>query len=525
MTAFLLAYSVSALLFFSFYYVQQLHMFQLHAYQVKAQAEWLKKNFMRSVLPVLILSLCAAGCIIVDSPFRWAGVAFHLIGILCYLPKKKVKKPLVFTMRIVRMCVTAGILFVLIGSSAVLFTSMGVRYILLAVPLMTALSPCSVFVCNAINQPVEQAVRRHYIRQAQQKIESLPNLTVIGITGSYGKTSTKYFLTKLLSKKYQVFMTPKSYNTTMGVVKTIREDLQPAHEIFVCEMGAKSKGEIKEICDIVHPKHGMITSIGPQHLETFGSIETVISTKFELCDALPSGGMIFLNRDNEYIETQSIDSEKAAVYYGTLDSTACDFYAKDIRVTEAGTEFTVVSKDPVLPETRFATKLIGKHNVINLVGCIAVAAKLGVDAADLVMAVRRIESVPHRLEVLDQGKRIMIDDAFNSNPAGAQAALEALGQFEGCKILITPGMVELGTKQEECNRIFGEQAGHACDYILLVGKTNADSIRRGALSAGFAQERLFSFDTLEQALQKADQIESGQRQVILLENDLPDNYS
>ena len=129
-------------------------------------------------------------------------------------------------------------------------------------------------------------------------LQSCSNITVIGITGSYGKTSVKFYLNKLLSAKYNVLMTPESFNTPLGVVKTIRTSLKATHEIFICEMGAKNINDIKEICDIVHPKHGVITSIGPQHLESFKTVENVVKTKFELADAIDKNGMVFLNYEN-----------------------------------------------------------------------------------------------------------------------------------------------------------------------------------------------------------------------------------
>ena len=154
---------------------------------------------------------------------------------------------------------------------------------------------------KTINTPTEKGINNHYINDAKSILRSNPDMTIIGVTGSYGKTSVKFFLQTLLQQKYSVLVTPESYNTPMGVVITIRKFMKPSHQIFICEMGARYVGEIKEICDLVHPHHGIITSIGPQHLDTFGGIENVKKTKFELADALPEGGMLFLNGDNEYI--------------------------------------------------------------------------------------------------------------------------------------------------------------------------------------------------------------------------------
>ena len=146
-----------------------------------------------------------------------------------------------------------------------------------------------------------------YVKDARRILESMPGLTVIGITGSYGKTSTKNFLHSLLSVKYNVLMTPESYNTTMGVVRTVRERLRPTHQVFIVEMGAKNPGDIREICDLVRPKYGMITSIGEQHLETFKTLDNIIKTKFELADAIPRRDCL-LNLDNRYIRDIRVTS-------------------------------------------------------------------------------------------------------------------------------------------------------------------------------------------------------------------------
>ena len=164
--------------------------------------------------------------------------------------------------------------------------------------LIYALSPCIILLSNLINKPLELSINQYYTNDAKKMLRACPNLKIIGITGSYGKTSVKYYLTTLLRSKYNVLMTPESYNTPMGVVKTIRGSLKATDEIFVCEMGAKWVGDIKELCDIVHPHHGIITSIGPQHLESFKTLDAIKGTKFELADALPEGGMLFLNGDD-----------------------------------------------------------------------------------------------------------------------------------------------------------------------------------------------------------------------------------
>jgi UDP-N-acetylmuramoyl-tripeptide--D-alanyl-D-alanine ligase len=469
------------------------HIFQLNSYEIKTQAKWLARNWPRGYLlrHILVFYFC------------------------CKPPRAK--KPLVYTRRLVRMLFTNGLLAT---AGVALACFRGGAAGVFGLAALFFLSPVLVMVSAIINAPVERAVNRWYIADAQRILQKMPRLIVIGITGSYGKTSAKYFLTQLLSQKYNVLMTPESYNTPMGVVKTIRGQLKPIHEIFVCEMGAKKTGEIRELCDIVHPACGIITSIGPQHLETFKTLENIISTKFELSRALPKGGVMFLNYENEYIRNTPC-AGKILSYGRTVPG--CTYMARNIRVSGAGSAFDITLANG--GEYHFETKLLGLHQVENITGAVAAADFFGVPPEDLVVAVRRLRNVPHRLELLCRNGLTIIDDSFNANVSGTRAALEVLGMFEGLKILVTPGMVELGDQEDVYNRQFGSAAALVCDYVILVGARQTRSILAGLKSASYPEEKIYVVQNPQEAFKKIDAIpERGSPKVILLENDLPDNY-
>lgn len=499
-----------------FYY---LHMFQLNSYQSKEHLRWMKKNVIDllwrhfgSLLVVILLVF------FMKSSFVYAFASAIAFVFLIFALPKEAKKKLVMTPRAIRLTVTAGLLF-FIPSSMVVFTLPNTQVagiVLCVFQVITLILP---LLSNLINKPIESVINNRYINEAKNIIHSLPNLTVIGITGSYGKTSTKFFLGSLLSEKYNVLITPESYNTTMGVVKTVRGSLNATHDIFVCEMGAKGVGEIKEICEIVNPKHSMITSIGPQHLETFGSIENIIKTKFEIADWI-SDGTVFLNYDNEYIQSHQIN--KNTIYYGIGYAPEKSYWAQDITVCEDGTEFYVYTRSG--ESMKFTTKLLGEHNVLNITGAIAIAHTFGLSLSEMVIPIRRLESVPHRMQILPKGNSIIIDDAFNSNPTGAKAALDTLSMFKGLRILVTPGMVELGEKEFELNKELGTHAATRCDYAVLVGEKQAIPIKEGLLEEDFPKENIFVVKTLQEGLKIIDGIEYDGKKIILLENDLPDNY-
>ena len=501
--------------------IDSMHFFQLNSYRFDTHTKWIRENtkkyYFHSVLSVL--SLIAVFLEISGTYKIYACAVIFALACMAEKPKKA-KKPLVYTARVKRMFTTLSlIIFLLEGVGVPFVNEKHITIYLLILAVIYTLSPVLVLLANLINKPMELSINNGYIRDAKKILASCPDLKIIGITGSYGKTSVKYYLTTLLRAKYNVLMTPESYNTPMGVVKTVRGSLKATHEIFVCEMGAKWVGDIKELCDIVHPHHGVITSIGPQHLESFKTLDAVKGTKFELADSLPEGGMLFLNADDENIKAHG--SKRPFISY-SIDAEA-DYRAYDISVSDRGTTFSV--KTPDGESEQFTTKLIGRHNVLNIVGAIAISHKMGISLKELKGQVRRLEGVPHRLQLSDKGNMTIIDDAYNSNPSGTKAALEALSLFSGYKVLVTPGMVELGSKQNELNREFGRNAAKVCDYVVLVGQKQAVPIKAGLLDEDYDESRIFVADTIEEALSHVYAIDSeGRKKIVLLENDLPDNY-
>ncbi len=523
-----------------------MHMFQLNTYMNNEQREWLRRNsHLQWILnfAVVLGIIRLAGRAFISVP--WLGLAgdiliwfTFIVIILVYrlMVEMNSKKPLKFTPRVKRMVASDIVLCVLllvipvavIAAMGLLDTEAVKTFPLGAfLLLLTGLQKVMIMVANKVNRPIEKGVNNHYINDAKRILKENPDLTIIGVTGSYGKTSVKFYLETLLRQRYRVLVTPESYNTPMGIVITIRKFLKPTHEIFVCEMGARYVGEIKEDCDLVHPHHGLITSIGPQHLDTFESMENIQKTKFELADAVPDGGILFLNGDNEYIE-EELERRKGSrplydnpVMYHS-QKIGSGYYASDIVITNHGTDFTVNAPDG---ETeRFSMKLVGMHNVINVMGAIAVAHEFDIPLSELRIPVRRIQSVPHRMEMKNHGDVTIIDDAFNSNPIGSKAAVETLAIMDGMRILITPGMVELGEDEAEYNRKFGTYAADCCDRIFLVGRKHTEPIKEGILSKGFPEKHLEVFDKVEDAISRAYAVKTDKHKYILLENDLPDNY-
>ena len=525
-----------------FYGLREFHMLQLNGYKTPEHSWWMKKNKRRYLYPALLFVLQFGLLLLKTKVGFMAGIivltVLNAVFISVYKPGKKFKKPFKYTARVKRMLTTFGILIAIFyiiaiikgksyaqvddlsgGYEKVQWFGTAVPYIIVssALYLTELLVPLS----NLINKPIETAINNWYINDAKRILSECPSLHKVGITGSYGKTSMKFYLDELLNSKYNTLKTPESFNTPMGVTITIRNYLKPTHEYFICEMGARRVHEIKELCDIAEPHDGIITSVGPQHLETFGSIENVLNTKFELADCVKAkGGKIYLNGDNELIRKKAPEYE-GAILYGLQDGN--DYRATDISVSSRGTEFTRTAPDG---ETkRFSTKLLGEHNVQNVLGAIAYAHGTGIPLEKLTLPVKRIQAVPHRLQLLDKGNGLtFIDDAYNSNPSGCRAALAVLELFDACRILVTPGMVELGAKQKQLNFEFGKEAAKSCDYIVLVGKAQTEPIYNGIKDAGYDMNNVYVADGLNDALTNVMAHQTDKKKVVLLENDLPDNY-
>ncbi len=435
----------------------------------------------------------------------------------------RVKVPFVMTARMKRLTLTFVLLVLVICGLSLLYPKL--LFVLTIAGLLC--TPYLLLLANLINSPVEKTVTGHYIADARRIIRSHSDLIIIGVTGSYGKTSTKNYLYRILSEKYNVLMTPGNYNTLLGVVRTIREQLKPYHEVFIVEMGARQKGDIKEICNLVHPTIGIVTAVGEMHLETFGSIDNVLKTKFELIDSLPSSGHGFVCAESEpigrYLASENFAPACEITSYG-IDAHRCDVRAASISYSPAGTAFSLIDAGG---SENYSTPLFGKANVLDLSAAILVSRLLAVSEQKTALAARKLQPVEHRLSVTRRGGCFIIDDAYNSNPVGAEMALQLLASFAipdgGKRVCVTPGFVELGPRQEEECRRLGSLAARSADYLVIVNKYNRAAILRGAEEAGMSRERILLADTLSDVpALLGGFLTLGS--VILYENDLPDSF-
>ncbi len=444
-----------------------------------------------------------------------------------------VKKPLVFTQRATRLfranallggiiLIIPSVIYLLIPNELSIYI-FGIVLAVLAY-LIYRFQPLLMYYSTSLMKPVEEKINMGFYVNAQKIIKEREDLKVVGITGSFGKTSTKFIIGTILSEKFNVLNTPESYNTPMGLSKVINNDLLPQHEVFVAEMGAKVIGEIRELAELVQPKIGVLTSIGPVHIETFKNIDNIMKTKYELIEELPTDGVAVFNYDNEYIKKLADKTFKEKMLYGLENVEKLDVYADDIVVSELGSTFTLRDKEG--NSVSCTTKLLGKHNIYNILAGACVAKTLGLSFEEISRGIAKIEPVEHRLNIINPGTGIIIiDDAFNSNPIGTKAALEVLSQFkEGKKIIVTPGMIELGEMEESANREFGMNIGKVCDYVILVGENRTKPIYQGLMDTNYNKSNIFVVKNLDEATVQIGKL-AKPKDVVLFENDLPDTYN
>ncbi|HTA14679.1 MAG TPA: UDP-N-acetylmuramoyl-tripeptide--D-alanyl-D-alanine ligase [Solirubrobacteraceae bacterium] len=567
-----------------------LHLLQLEHYEGPRLMLWLRRRGELIALPeALTLTLLFAGAVAASS----AGSGW-LCGVLLLLAiplgalgvgdwRREAVKPLVLTGRAKRLLATALAPPTLLVIAAITLAAVGLSTISLAALLAIGLlllvgAPWTLLGANQLLKPLQSQINRRYLQRARRSLRDWDPL-VVGITGSYGKTTTKFCVGAVLAADRPTLVTPESYNSFLGVLRTINEHLRQAHRAFVVEMGMFRRGDIAELCELVHPTIGVITAIGPMHLERLGSIEQIAAAKGELLDALPAEGHFVTNGEDPRCLELAARATVPVTLFGIHDpkagpsedgihdpkaglsedgihdpkagpsedataspageptqstpqkspksTAAVQVIARDVRLAEGRTTFQLQLDGPDSPQIPVSAALLGRHNVLNLLAAAAVGHVLGIEPARIAEGLSRVESPAHRLQPIHNRRAgvVVIDDAYNSNPDGAASALEVLREHPATRrLLVTPGMVELGELETELNRRFGEQAGAVCDLVILVGSARTVPIREGLAGVGMDPANVHVVrDIAEATALLARLTRAGD--VVLFENDLPDTYA
>ena len=532
---------IYVLLFISVVYLiiknkKSLHMLQQNLYNENNRyLKWIKKNKKDAIFSydyivvfMLLLALIVNNSLFTQCIYVISSLVFIILMFILVSDyredKKSMKHDLVITARIKRLIFTMMLINV-IPIVLIFITKVNSLIYILVLSVMISINYFINLLAKIINTPAEKCVYYYYLSKANKKLKSMNNLKIVGITGSYGKTSSKNILSDILNIKYNALATPKNLNTNYGLMITINNHLSKFDEIFIAEMGAYKQGEIKSLCDMVHPKYGILTTIGTAHLESFGSEENIQKGKFELIESLPEDGVGILNMDDPKQTSYNLKNKCKIIWIG-IDNKDADIYATNIVGTNKGSKFEVVFKGDKNKYT-FETKLLGKHNIYNILGAIALGREFGISIDNLIKGVRQVRQIEHRLELKRIGNFYQIDDAYNSNPVGAKRALEVLAMMNGDRIVVTPGMIELGEKEEEYNREFGKQIAtiSKAKYVILVGKKKTKPIYEGLLLNGFKEKNVILTNDVKEAYTIINSLKDKKDIYALFENDLPDTYN
>ncbi|WP_263785827.1 UDP-N-acetylmuramoyl-tripeptide--D-alanyl-D-alanine ligase [Salinibacter grassmerensis] len=514
-----------------------LHIFQLETYKFSRYGRWLADRVSSLVVRpshgVGAAALAGGGLAppIIDA--GWGVLVVLLVWPMAFISSRRYrsdreKKPLAFTDRMVRLITPTALLALLPVACGGLYgwtlgSPPGVLWYLGGLLVADLGAPLWVALGAALMHPVETAIQKGFKRQARRRLQARSDLSVVGITGSYGKTSTKFIVAELLRQKYSVYATPSSYNTPMGLCLAVNEHLKPQHQVLVLEYGIRYPGDMDELCDIAEPDASVVTTIGVAHLETMGTQDNIAAEKSVLVEQTAPDGPVVLNVDDERVAAMAERASGPVWRISTEGHPDADITAGSIQYDTTGTAFEVT--DDTGTTVAFETQLLGRHNVLNVLLAVAVGRSMGLRLRQMAHAARRVEPVEHRLQLRTRGDVTIIDDAFNSNPVGARNAVEILSKMgDGQRAIVTPGMVELGDRQWRENKEFGTVlAGHDLDLVVLVGADQTAPIQEGLSEADFPQERVHVVPSLSeaQAFLKR-QLKPGD--VVLYENDLPDQY-
>lgn len=526
---------------------KQARFYQIEEYMSGRYLRWIINN-RRYLLPTKVISAwfigIALGFLMGEAPDSALPAIIGIIAaIIASIPQNEgeIKKQFNRTQRVTRILGTA---FMISALALLLVTQListlnlpDVKVVPIAVAstlglIIFLLTPVWLALGNLLMTPVEHYMRQRFLNQASQVLGNI-HPKIIGITGSYGKTTTKNFLRDIMNVRYRTYATPKSYNTLMGISLAINRDLTEDYstEYFISEMGAYVPGEIERICQLTPPDISIVTEVGPQHLERFGTLENVKLAKYEIIKNLKPDGIAVFNWDNPYIQAMVAENYPNTRLTVSRELSLEDakaqqitWLATDIQESLAGLSFTIMNVETGQQE-QISTAIVGEHNVTNLLLSTAVAYYEGIPLRDIAFRIRTLQPAESRLVIQTTANNItIINDAYSANPKGVVSALKVLGMYQtGKRLLITPGMVELGTLHEVENRKLGELAAQHATDVILIGESQTQPIVNGLQSTNFDMADVQVMDTLAEAVAwYQHNLKSGD--TVLFLNDLPDTY-
>lgn len=513
--------------------MEHLHMLQLGRYQLPAYRLWLSRSherllkdhvlwaFLTAILSVYLPVLLSMFLPVAETRQAVAGwallAAFALaLGHIAWRDlTAPSKRPLAFNRRIFRLM--AVLLFICLAITAVLT-------LLLHIPpyFLFAGMPYVVLLAARIMEPYEARLSEAYLKSARTKLRGMKMLTVIGIAGSFGKTQTKFLLRDILSKKLSVLATPASFNTDLGIARCINDELTPEHRVFIVEMGASHLGDIRKLVGLTRPRYGILTGIGRQHIDTFGSVENIASTQYELMRGLPKDGFAVFGSGDDYIDRLYAKSTREKVRVALAPDDTAELWVTDMDFSAKGTSFALWSRDGDRLSCRIP--LLGRFAVKDFLMAAAMARHMGMGLEEIVDAAQELTQLDHHMQLIPggEGELNMIDDTLNEDAETAEAAMDVLARMPGRRVVVTPGVANQGGQEKEVNYALGTRMADSADTVILVGhRFFTRSIVRGLMDAGFSRESLFTAEDADAADELLQELtEPGD--TVLFESSIPE---
>ncbi len=455
------------LISFGVYVLTQLYWWQIKEYRLDRFLVHLQTNVGKKLyLSPVNLAKLTTFALLLALPLAgfWMFVmVYTLLAFKCTRDLLKTLPRPVLTLRMIQIILTFALLNLTIYF--ILNNSFFIP-IIIGLVVLDLLSPVLIGGTIFLSGILIFCYKQHLFRKAARKIEKLPNLKIIGVTGSFGKTTTKDFIATILEEKFSVQKTPEHVNTELGISKFVLNNLSESHEIFVVELAAYKKGEIARMCRILKPNIGVLTAIGISHLALFGSERNILNAKFELIDSLPQNGVAILNGDDPKIVTNSQKYNFKKVFFSAKKRV--DIWASQVAEKPEGLSFKLnIGKSSYFIQS----PIIGGYNILNILAAVSVASELGMVHKDILEGIKKLKSPSSTMEVLEsKNGSIIIDDSYNINPTGVSLALDSLSYYPRFKkILILSPMLELGTETEKSHQVVLKKALAICDSVLWVG--------------------------------------------------------
>lgn len=532
-------FSLSVLWFIrtSRYILFWIYLWQLKDYHIGRFLDHFKTHKGKKIIlnPLQLFKIFAAGFFILTFNFFAAFLPlilfliylFETVLFLTQVLRKSIKAP-VFTKK------AAFLILVLLFVAALFVAALNyyikdIFWFSFSLLIFDILFPLTASLIILLFQPIAVLFRNNIIKKAEKKIESLISaqnkLLVIGITGSFGKTSTKEFLAEILSVKFKVLKTKEHQNSEIGIAKCILNDLTDAHDIFIVEIGAYNKGKVKEVCSMARPKIGVVTGVNEQHLSLFGSMENLLSAEggFELAELLPKDGLLVLNGDNKYCIdlAKRVNNAPEKIYATNKNIVDPEIWTEETEVAENFVSFVAMNKNRELGH--FKVNVLGKQNIQNLLAAILIARELGMSFQQIIEASKNIKQEQAGMTLKRNRHDInIIDSSYSSNSDGALADLDYLNIFLKKRVIVMPCLIELGEKSSKVHKKIGMKIGAVCDMAIITTKDKFNEIKFGAVEAGMDSKKIILCDNSKEIFAMIT-VFCAKGDAVLLEGRVPPN--